>query len=169
MVHLEKFEQADFEKFKSWIPNQHELFQFAGPIFTYPVTDEQLTIYSTDEKRSAFKVVLTQTGEAIGHCELNFENPLPRLSRILIGEKSLRGKGIGKLIVNEMLKELFLKRSFESADLNVFDWNTGAIKCYEQAGLVINKDIVYRYNNNGHITTVLNFGISKEKWLLLKQ
>lgn len=168
MIELVRFEEADFEKFKSWIGNQEELFQFAGPIFSYPVTDQQLLVYKNDPQRAAFKVVLSATSEAVGHCELNFENSLPRLSRILVGEKSMRGKGLGKLIVDKMLEQLFIYSDFEHADLNVFDWNIHAIRCYEQAGLTINKDIVYRYNNDGIITTVLNYGISKEKWLKFK-
>ena len=45
MIELKPFTENDFPIFKSWIHSEEELFQFAGPIFTYPLTDEQLTKY----------------------------------------------------------------------------------------------------------------------------
>lgn len=165
MITLSPFDQNDFERFKSWIKSQDELFQFAGPIFTYPVTDDQLLFYINDSRRIAFKVNHSVTGEVIGHCELNFENALPRLSRILIADSNARGKGLGKLIVHKMLEQFFIDRNFESADLNVFDWNKNAIRCYEQVGFAINPDIVSKQMNNGVVWTALNMVISKEDWL----
>ncbi|HSY62465.1 MAG TPA: GNAT family N-acetyltransferase [Cytophaga sp.] len=168
MIFLSPFNQNDFERFKSWIKSQDELFQFAGPIFTYPLTDEQLITYINDSRRITFKVIHSNTNEVIGHCELNFENALPRLSRILIADTNARDKGLGKLIVHKMLEELFIKRNFDTADLNVFDWNKNAIRCYEQVGFAINPAIVKSQMNNGEAWTALNMVISKKDWLTKK-
>ena len=135
MLTLSPFDQNDFERFKFWIKSQNELFQFAGPIFTYPLTDDQLLIYINDKRRIAFKVLHSDEREVIEHCELNFENDLPRLSRILIADSNTRGKGLGKMLVDKMLEQLFVARNFEAADLNVFDWNKSTIHCYKQVGL----------------------------------
>jgi RimJ/RimL family protein N-acetyltransferase len=165
MIELSKLEQNDFTIFKSWIKNQDELFQFAGPIFKFPVTDDQLLRYINDSKRIAYKVRLIESNEIIGNAELNFENPLPRLSRILIGNKAYRNKGLGKIIVNKMLEKLFFEYNFQQVDLNVFDWNKAAIKCYQSVGFVINPDIVYRHNCNNEIWTAINMTISKKDWI----
>jgi len=165
MISLLPFNQNDFERFKSCIKSQDELFQFAGPIFTYPLTDDQLQSYINDSRRIAFNVIHSDTKEVIGHCELNFESTLPRLSRILIADSTARGKGLGKLIVHEMLKQLFNERNFESADLNVFDWNKSAIRCYEQVGFTINPTIVKSQMNNGKPWIALNMVITKEEWM----
>lgn len=45
------------------------------------------------------KVILNSTNETIGHCELNFENGNNRLSRVLIGNKNVRGQKIGEQII----------------------------------------------------------------------
>ena len=74
----------------------------------------------------------------IGHCELNFQNSTPRLSRILIGEKIFRGKGLGREIVVAMVNEIFKNGEYNQIDLNVFDWNTSAISCYQKVGFTIN-------------------------------
>jgi len=111
MIQLQKFEEKDFETFKSWIKGENQLLQFAGSIFTFPIENSQLLAYINDSKRISLKVVLIDSNEMVGHCELNFENKLPRLSRILIGKEELRNKGYGKLIINEMLKLMFDKYS----------------------------------------------------------
>ena len=164
MVDLLKLEQSDFDTFKSWIKNEDELFQFAGPILIFPVTDKQLYKYITDERRIVCKVILLETKEIIGNAELNFENPLPRLSRILVGKLENRNKGIGRQIVNKMLDKLFTEFDFHEADLNVFDWNKVRIKCYEHVGFTINPNLVYKQNNNGAIWTAINMKITKDSW-----
>jgi RimJ/RimL family protein N-acetyltransferase len=165
MIELVKLEKSDFEVFKSWIKNQDELIQFAGSIFNFPLTDEQLIRYITDNRRIVYKVMSLDTNSIIGNAELNFENPLPRLSRVLIGDIENRNKGFGGLIINKMLERLFNELNFEEADLNVFDWNKAAIKCYENVGFTINPDISYKHDINGKIWTAVNMKITKDKWL----
>ena len=72
MIELKPFTEKDFETFKSWIHGEEELFQFAGPLLTYPITDDQLHKYIRMSDKKPLKIVLKSTKEAIGHCELNF-------------------------------------------------------------------------------------------------
>jgi RimJ/RimL family protein N-acetyltransferase len=164
MIELEKFGQKDFSKFKSWIKDEVALLQFAGRIFTFPVTDRQLTDYMNDNKRIPYKVVLKNSKDVIGHCELNFESELPRLSRIFIGDTGFRNKGYGKLIVHEMLKRIFCEYSFNAADLNVFDWNLNAIKCYEAIGFRNNNENETSYLYKNQQWKIKNMIIHKDHW-----
>jgi RimJ/RimL family protein N-acetyltransferase len=141
MISLVPFTVEDFPMFKSWVRSEQELFQFAGTIFKYPLSDENLTTYINDKRRIPYKVIRSGSGEPVGHCELNFENERPRLSRILVAHEHLRGQGIGKMIVAQMLHKLFVEYNFTSADLNVFEWNITAIKCYEKMGFKINPNV----------------------------
>ena len=102
MIKLEPFTENDFENLISWITSERELVQFAGPIFSYPLTKNQLNDYLTKEDLIPKKIVDIESGEVIGHCELNFLNEFPRLARILIGNKKYRGKGLGKQLVTLM-------------------------------------------------------------------
>ena len=166
MIKLEKLLPSDFDTFKSWITHEEELAQFAGPMFSYPLTDEQLLNYINDGRRISHKVVLTESGQMIGHCELNFEDASrPRLSRILIGDKEFRNKGLGKLIVNAMLEKVFIERDFQHADLYVFEWNQGAINCYRQIGFSINEGVESMFDRGNEIWKAINMGIDKEVWL----
>lgn len=90
MIELKPFTENDFETFKSWIHSEEELFQFAGPLLPYPLTDETHTKYINLSDRKPLKVILKSTNETIGHYELNFENGKNRLSRILNSQLIIR-------------------------------------------------------------------------------
>ena len=166
MIELAPFTEDDFEVFKSWIHSEEELFQFAGPLIPYPVSDDSLRDYIRMTDRKPLKVVLTSTQETIGHCELNFQNENPRLSRILVGNKELRGQKIGELIVREMVDLLFQDQNINKVDLNVFDWNKAAIRCYEKVGFKIVHENTDEMSVNGKVWTRLNMVLKREKSLL---
>jgi len=161
MIELKDFTKEDFDIFKSWITNEDQLFQFAGPIFTFPVTTEQLHAYIEMADKRPMKVILSETNEIIGHCELNFENGHNRLSRILVANKELRGLKIGEKIVREMVNICFEDKDVKEVDLNVFDWNTAAIKCYENVGFTINNNNTDQLEVNGKIWTRLNMVLKR--------
>ncbi|MFT3902849.1 MAG: GNAT family protein [Niabella sp.] len=134
-IKLETFSEADFDTLISWVKDEKELIQFAGPIFNFPLTKEQLHYYLADPKRHVFKVIHNKTNTVIGHCEVYKGNGQTcRLCRILIGNKIFRGKGYGTLLVKLLTEWSFEKLNVNSVDLNVYDFNTSAIKCYENAG-----------------------------------
>lgn len=162
MIKLEPFTENDFETFKSWVKSEEELFQFAGPIFTYPLTDEQLRNYINMEDKKPLKVVLNSTNETIGHCELNFENGNRRLSRILVGNRELRGQKIGEQIVRKMVELMFQNPEINEVDLNTFDWNKRAIRCYEKVGFQINQDKSDTMNVNGNVWTKINMTLKRK-------
>lgn len=77
MIKLEPFTRTDFNRLISWIDSEEFLIQFAGPIFTFPLTTEQLELYITDKNRFPFKVIKPETGVVIGHSEIyNSENKI---------------------------------------------------------------------------------------------
>ena len=163
MIELKPFIENDFETFKGWIHNEEELFQFAGPIFSYPLTNEQLRNYIKMTDKKPLKVVLSSTNQTIGHCELNFENGNNRLSRILIGNKELRGQKIGEQVVHKMVDLLFEDSNINKVDLNVFSWNKGAIKCYEKVGFEIIHKNTDEMIVNGKTWKRLNMALERNK------
>ena len=134
-IRLEPFCETDFDTLISWVTNEKELVQFAGPVFTFPLTKEQLYHYLTDTKRYAFKVIHTDSNLVIGHCEVYMMNEQSsKLCRILIGDKSFRGKGYGTLLTQLLTEWTFDNMQVNFVDLNVYDFNTYAIRAYENAG-----------------------------------
>ncbi|MFT4779509.1 MAG: RimJ/RimL family protein N-acetyltransferase [Flavobacteriales bacterium] len=155
-ISLQPFNQDDFPRLKSWINTEAELFQFAGPLFSYPLTNNQLKAYLTMKERQPLKVILDDTQEIIGHCEFNFEEEKPVLSRILIGDESKRGNGIGEAIVIEMATHFFADVNIHEVYLYVFEWNKAAIACYQKVGFEVRPEL----------TTYLSVG--DERWTRLK-
>jgi RimJ/RimL family protein N-acetyltransferase len=150
---LQQFTDQDFENFISWVDNQNELIQFAGPIFQFPLTIEQLNDYLIDPNRHPFKIVLSSSNLAIGHCEAyRISNDSVRLCRILIGNKSYRGQGLGYKATQRLIEWCVNNLKPKTIDLNVYDFNTTAIKCYEKIGF--NKTIDTKKTiNKGEIWT----------------
>lgn len=164
MIDFLPFTHRDFDTLNGWIKNKEELFQFAGPLFNYPLTNDQLLNYINCDDKKPFKVVLIETKETIGHCELNYENGNHRLSRILIGKEEHRSKKLGELIVRKMANLLFLDQKVNCIDLNVFDWNVRAIKCYEKVGFKINPEKTDHLMVYGVSWTRLNMQLNRKDY-----
>ncbi|WP_158548379.1 GNAT family N-acetyltransferase [Marixanthomonas ophiurae] len=137
MIKLEPFTKEDFQRLISWIDSERALIQFAGPIFSYPLTTKQLEDYVNKEGLKPKRIIDIETDKVIGHCELNFQNEYPRLSRILIGDKVYRGKGLGKHIVRLMIQRIQNKATVEKVDLRAFGWNENAVRLYKKEGFKI--------------------------------
>jgi RimJ/RimL family protein N-acetyltransferase len=139
VIRLEKFSENDFEKLISWISNEEDLIQFAGSIFSFPLTKEQLNNYIQTPEVNAYKVIYNNIH--IGHAEINFtENNPPKLCRILVGDKNFRSKGLCQQIVNALLNICKEKFNSKIVELNVFEWNESAIRCYEKVGFQFNRE-----------------------------
>ena len=148
MIRLEPFTNKDFLRLIKWMDSERELIQFAGPIFSYPLTENQLTEYLNKEGLIPKKIIDIESDEIIGHCELNFRNEFPRLSRILIGNKKYRGKGLGKQLLELMIDEIQKIKSTEKVELRVFEWNKNAIKLYEKTGCIIQPESTFKFKYN---------------------
>ena len=165
MIKLEKFTENDFERLINWIENEEMLVQFSGPIFKFPLTEKQLEKYLTEEKSIPFKVINTELNEIIGHCEIyKSENNVAKLCRILVGDKKLRGRGIGEKIVNKLVEYCFEVLKVEKVELNVYDWNESAISCYQKAGFEINPNKISEIEVKGETWISLNMLLEKNKW-----
>ena len=137
MLKLEPFTENDFSRLIGWIDTKRELVQFAGDLFTYPLSEDQLHAYLSQEKLVAKKIIHIESGEVIGHCELNFLNEHPRLSRILIGNKQNRGLGYGAKIIRLMIDAIQKEIPSKQVELRVFGYNANAIKLYKKEDFVI--------------------------------
>lgn len=148
MIRLDSFKEEDFDRLINWVTSEKELIQFAGPIFSYPLTHYQLEKYIKIKHIVPKTIVHIETGKIIGHCELNFKNKYPRLSRIFIGNKKYRGKGLGKIVLKLMLEEIRKTTLAEKIDLYVFEWNKVALNLYKKEGFIIQpKKYYFKYKH----------------------
>lgn len=167
MIRLEKFTNKDFTRFIRWIDNEKFMYQFAGPVFTFPITENQLIDYISDNNRKIYRVINSESGSIIGHGEINRidkKNNNARLCRILITDKSDRNKGIGTMIINELLKVGFVELNLHRIDLGVFDFNKSAIMCYEKCGFKIEGLLRDSFVIDNEFYSVYNMSILKHEW-----
>ena len=169
MIALQPFVATCYKRLIEWINSEESLMQFAGPAFAFPLTKDQLEKSLSDKNRFAFSVVDESRKEPIGHAEIYLAETSVYLGKILIGDKSFRGKGIGQQVVALLLEYAFLNLEQSVAELNVFDWNVGAIRCYEKCGFVINPNKKLERKVNGKIWIAVNMRLTKEQWLQRRQ
>ncbi|HZH58732.1 MAG TPA: GNAT family protein [Metabacillus sp.] len=142
MIELNYFDRSHIPILISWIKTPEFLLQWAGPTFHFPLTEQQIEKYienaNFDMSNSlVYSVLLLETGDVVGHIALtniDREHKSARLGKVLIGDQRVRGKGIGYLMVSEVLKIAFEQLNLHRVSLGVFDFNTSAIACYEKAG-----------------------------------
>lgn len=161
LLRLEQFSADDYATLISWVDSKELLMQFAGPAFVFPLTNPQLDDYLNDANRQVFKVVVSESDIAIGHAEIYLTQEWANLGRILIGKKEHRGKGLGQQITKLLLQTAFSTTGKTKAALNVFEWNIGAIKCYEKVGFTINPDKTLERKINGKNWIALHMVLDK--------
>jgi RimJ/RimL family protein N-acetyltransferase len=167
MIRLERFTNQDFARFISWIDNEKFMYQFAGPIFTFPIDESQLTDYISDNNRKIYRVIDKKSEKVIGHAEINridYKNKNARICRVLIADKNNRNNGFGQMIINELLKIGFKELELHRIDLGVFDFNKSAIKCYVNCGFKIEGLLRESFEIENKFYSVYNMSILRSEW-----
>lgn len=143
MIRLEHFTADDFSQLIEWIHNEELLTNWAGSLFSFPLTQKSMEWYIEDtndlDESDAFvyKVVDVFSGETVGHISLggiSRKNRCGRISRVLIGSGSHKGKGYCRDMVKAILKIGFEELKLHRISLGVYDFNVSALKCYQSAG-----------------------------------
>jgi RimJ/RimL family protein N-acetyltransferase len=144
-VDLAPLSAEDFPVLVSWTTSAEFLLQWAGPRFAFPLTVEQIEEHYRDclahpPKREMWKAMLRGSTEMVGHAELNSIDRsagTATISRVIVGDRARRGKGIGAAMTDFLLRRAFGDLGLATVDLYVFDWNSRAIDCYTRAGFRI--------------------------------
>ncbi|MDB5201156.1 MAG: hypothetical protein JWQ27_565 [Ferruginibacter sp.] len=173
MIRLEAFERKDFAQLIGWIHDEKLLMNWSGSLFRFPLTEESLDWYLEDTNingvSSAFvyKVVDDETSAVVGHISLggvSWKNRSGRISRVLVGDSSARGKGICQQMIKAILKFGFEELKLHRITLGVYTDNVSAIRCYEKAGMItegISRDTLYY---NGQFWSSAEMSMLEEEW-----
>ena len=173
MIQLEKFEKSDTGQLISWIDSPAFLLQWAGSAFDFPLTEEQLESYVENADREEadvfiYKVRDVEKDKVIGHISLgriDRKHRCARIGKVLVGDHDVRGKGIGGKMIAEVLKVAFNELNMHRVSLGVFDFNTGAIACYEKAGFVKEGLLRECRINGDKYWSMWEMSILKHEWL----
>ncbi len=145
MIILKRFEKSDFGTLIGWLRTPEEMFQACGRTFNFPLNEIQLGIYLQGEEmqppiRRIFKAVDNENGKHIGNIALeriNMTEQSAAVACVIIGDDMYRGKGICGFMMQSVVDIALNEIGLTKLTLNVFDFNTPAIRCYEKAGFKI--------------------------------
>ncbi|UQZ37359.1 GNAT family N-acetyltransferase [Paenibacillus sp. PK3_47] len=137
VIRMEQFERQDFMQLIGWIESPEFMVQWGGRTFNYPLTEEQLENYIRSNAL-IYRVVYEENDEVIGHINLTVDpvNNSGRIGKVIVGRRDLQGQGIGQQMVQKLLNIAFGELKLHRVSLGVFDFNHGALACYEKAGFV---------------------------------
>lgn len=130
--------KTDFEYIKKWVKDERVHALWCANLIPYPLTEKGLLeVLDKEEKErggSAF-VATEDSGRPIGFFaySANTSNNWGFLKFIIL-DNEIRGKGFGTQMLELALKYAFDITGVSAVQLNVFDVNDRAKRCYEKAG-----------------------------------
>lgn len=128
----------DFKNIAGWIDNERSHALWCANNFPYPVTEEAFHSFlkKTMEEWTVNAFVATDdSGNTVGffRYSVNVESNIGFLASVII-DNNLRGKGYGRERIQMALRYAFEFTGAELIQLNVFNENKDAKRCYEQIG-----------------------------------
>ena len=178
-IRLSLIQREDLEGIIRWntAMSADDLLQWTGPAFRYPLTLPQIENEFLNDRdpqgadHRVYKVQLLPSCKRVGIIELkdaDKENKIGKVCRFLIGEEKNRGKGLGHMILQEIFRIGFEDRNYETIMLGVFDFNQGAIHCYEHVGFAKETFLKNARKSSTGYWNLYEMEISKQKWLGMK-
>ena len=102
---LKDFTPADFLWLSKWVSSPELLCQFSANTFPFPLMYADMKAYCLEYPERKFYTIINNDG-IFGFGEIIPQNGnVPRLARLLIGDPTNRGKGLGKKLVLLLLNE----------------------------------------------------------------
>ena len=150
---LAPYRSSDLSLLQSWVTDKHLLFQFSATTFSYLITAQQIRNYFVQYPNRKFYIGLLDNNTPYAFGEIiPQESRSVRLGRILIGDKRLRGKGLGARFVRELLTEAHQTFQVSVVDLYVLANNEQAIRCYEKVGFTLAEEdaMILHHEDKAH-------------------
>ena len=164
-MRLRKYQTSDFALLDQWVTSPALLFQFAGSDFTYPLTPSQIETYQAAYADRLFYVACLPNNEPFAFGEIIPQDTnIPRLGRLLVGDTTKRGKGLGAIFVQFLVDECVQLFDCKQIDLYVLRENAQARRCYEKVGFYFVPDASFQLiaNTETHTIDKMRLQISQE-------
>jgi RimJ/RimL family protein N-acetyltransferase len=173
MLLLAPFTEHDFPQLISWLNSERLLKEWSGPMFSFPLTTDQLHRYLHEANRAqqselfAYKVIDAATNTTVGHislAHLNWGDKTGRITRVLVGDPALRCRGYGQAMVKALLKLGFEQLGLRRISLGVYDFNSPAIRCYQRCGFHHIGTLRHVVRYEGEYWSSVEMSIRQEEW-----
>ena len=167
--YLRPVEEDDYiNHFQAWVNDQevtHFMWRGTMPSSKADAIDAFHEIRKSDNDVE-FAIVAKDSGETIGFTGLHEVNNIYRSAefRILIGEKSYWGKGVGTEALKFLCAYGFETLNLNRVSLGVNGANAGALKSYEKAGFITEGSLKQAIYRNGQYYDVTMMRLLKDEY-----
>ncbi len=141
-IRLEPMTADDLGILQAWVHTPQLLTAWCGRTFEYPLTRPQLEAFldsagGDPPEKTAWKAVDGHNSVLGFAAVLQFDRQagMASLGLVLV-DPERRGEGLAGVMLEALLARLFGELGLHRVQLNVYDFNTAAIRCYEKAGFV---------------------------------
>lgn len=138
---LEAFAPEHFEALTGWFHSDAELIQWAGPTLDFPLDRAQCAAMLAETQGDLPERLIwsarSAEGRIVGHVQMALDrrNGIGRPGRVGIAPDA-RGRGFGFSMLAAVVDQTFAMEGMERLELNVYTFNTPAIRTYEKLGFV---------------------------------
>lgn len=165
MIILEKATFNDCEIFNKW-ENDLETIEFLSIEKNRTMETTIREFFDREKEQNSFDFVVLYNGEKIGRAYLSHWDKNSRsidITRIYIGEKSCKGKGLGRALMSSLIEYCFNILEVNRISLDHYDGNP-AQRLYESVGFV--KEGVLRevFFKDGRYFNYNLMSILKKEW-----
>ena len=177
-ISLRKLSINDQAAVRKWLADPYLTqltFVVPGPEYSTATTwndtaiEQYIRALVTDLNRQTFAIELN--GNHVGNVglkELNFEKRSTEFF-IEIGESRHRGQGVGKAALVILLEYVFFTLGLNEIRLEVLEFNSIALKVYQDLGFTITHRSGWHYDREGHYWQVWAMSLPKEKWFFRRR
>ena len=159
MIELQQFQRADIKKFISWFDREEYLYRACGNTFKFPLDENQLEQYikgveAKPQVRQIYKAVDLKFNLHIGNLtieRINREAGTAAIACVVIGEEFFLGKGICKMMIDKAIDIAFIKLGLIKLTLNVYDFNSPAVKCYQSSGFKEIERTIVKFGDDDYV------------------
>ncbi|WP_276357992.1 GNAT family N-acetyltransferase [Cohnella caldifontis] len=168
---LREYRADDLEPMRRWV-NDPDIVCHLSDIFLYPhplQASEQFLeeMLEGGSDSRGFVIADPATEAYIGQVNLDridWKNRVGFIG-IVIGEKHLLGQGIGTEALKMMVKFAFEELNLNRLELEVYDFNERALRCYLACGFREEGRLRARQFKNGRYVDVIVMGLLRSDWL----
>ncbi|MFD1135165.1 GNAT family N-acetyltransferase [Paenibacillus urinalis] len=173
---LREYRMEDLSAIQSWV-NDSVITSTLSDLFSYPQSIKKtedfihMMMDGKSDTHKSFVIAHQDTLEYIGQIDvlnISWKNRTASLA-IVIGSKKDQGRGFGSEAIRLLQYLVFNEMNLNRLELQVYDFNHAAIRCYKKCGFVEEGRARQKIYRNGKYNDIIHMSILKSEYDTLVQ